>query len=408
MYKIGEFSILCETTLKTLRHYDEKGILKPCKVDEFSGYRFYSEEQVILFRKIKNLQTSGFSLEEIKQIISNCDKSLIESKIDSLEKETKNKIKILREMKSSMIRKDFDEVNNVIFEPYPQEFIDFACEYAEIKSRSEIKNILNRIDKKLKKYLRHYDEDVYFVENDNYGYNDENISCYIGRFLKFEDARYVHNKIKQYIKPGKLMVLSEHKDLNCLHARVESSIIKAYQDIIEFANINNIQISGAFREVYNKGQIDIYVIACDLLDYDQSLATTCSEIENTLEDKVDSEFVGKWQMVAEMSLDSRLFNPKRKYYVPESNLNLLILNSDGTTNIDNITWKENRLIIKKKDFTDIGTINKIKSSGRVSYKIRNIVRMLPSSYRKGYIKVSMNMYDTPCAKDYTFIYKKIK
>ena len=42
MYKIGEFSKLAKTTVKTLRFYDESGLLKPAFVDPENGYRCYT------------------------------------------------------------------------------------------------------------------------------------------------------------------------------------------------------------------------------------------------------------------------------------------------------------------------------------------------------------------------------
>ena len=39
MYKIGEFSTLNHITIKTLRYYDEIGLLKPSIVDKYTGYR---------------------------------------------------------------------------------------------------------------------------------------------------------------------------------------------------------------------------------------------------------------------------------------------------------------------------------------------------------------------------------
>ena len=53
MYRIGEFSYLCECTIKTLRHYEKMGILIPNEVDNFTGYRYYSEEQVSTYHNIK-------------------------------------------------------------------------------------------------------------------------------------------------------------------------------------------------------------------------------------------------------------------------------------------------------------------------------------------------------------------
>ena len=56
MYRIGEFSHLCETTIKTLRHYDKINLLKPSKIDDFTGYRYYEENQKLILDRIKDLQ----------------------------------------------------------------------------------------------------------------------------------------------------------------------------------------------------------------------------------------------------------------------------------------------------------------------------------------------------------------
>lgn len=41
IFSIGEFSQISGLSLKTLRFYDEKGLLKPAQVDPSTGYRFY-------------------------------------------------------------------------------------------------------------------------------------------------------------------------------------------------------------------------------------------------------------------------------------------------------------------------------------------------------------------------------
>ena len=38
MFRIGEFSQIARVTIDTLRHYDALGLLKPVKVDPFTGY----------------------------------------------------------------------------------------------------------------------------------------------------------------------------------------------------------------------------------------------------------------------------------------------------------------------------------------------------------------------------------
>ncbi len=69
MFRIGEFSQIARVTIDTLRHYDELGLLKPAKVDPFTGYRYYSARQLMPLNRILALKEVGFSLEEIARIL---------------------------------------------------------------------------------------------------------------------------------------------------------------------------------------------------------------------------------------------------------------------------------------------------------------------------------------------------
>lgn len=64
-FKIGEFSKLCRVTVKTLRYYEEIGLLVPSEVDEWTGYRYYDVGQLDRMDRIAYLKRLGFSLEEI-------------------------------------------------------------------------------------------------------------------------------------------------------------------------------------------------------------------------------------------------------------------------------------------------------------------------------------------------------
>lgn len=65
---IKEFAKLCGCNPQTLRYYDRVGLLKPVRVDRYSGYRFYDEEQAVTFVKIKNLQSALFTKEQLEAI----------------------------------------------------------------------------------------------------------------------------------------------------------------------------------------------------------------------------------------------------------------------------------------------------------------------------------------------------
>ena len=70
MIKIGDFSRLSQVSVKTLRYYDEVGLLKPVEVDRFTGYRHYSLDQLPRLNRILALKDLGLSLEQISQVLN--------------------------------------------------------------------------------------------------------------------------------------------------------------------------------------------------------------------------------------------------------------------------------------------------------------------------------------------------
>ncbi|WP_313637343.1 MerR family transcriptional regulator [Paenibacillus sp.] len=69
MLSIGEFSKICEVSTKTLRYYDEIGLIHPDEINPENGYRYYSTKQLTKMLFINRLKSYYFSLEEIKDIL---------------------------------------------------------------------------------------------------------------------------------------------------------------------------------------------------------------------------------------------------------------------------------------------------------------------------------------------------
>jgi len=67
--KIGEFSSLAQVSIRTLRHYDEVGLLKPMHVETESGYRHYSVSQLPRLHRILALRDLGFPLDRIGEAL---------------------------------------------------------------------------------------------------------------------------------------------------------------------------------------------------------------------------------------------------------------------------------------------------------------------------------------------------
>ncbi len=105
LYKIGEFSKLTNVPIKTLRYYDEINLFKPQEIDLFSGYRYYSEDQIDDLKVILSLKEVGFSLEEIKKNKNNYSEALMQKKKDELmleQENLENKIKKLDYLRSKI------------------------------------------------------------------------------------------------------------------------------------------------------------------------------------------------------------------------------------------------------------------------------------------------------------------
>ncbi len=69
MMRIGEFSRLSKVPIKTLRFYDEVGLLHPARVDDFTGYRFYTFSQLARLHRLLALKEMGFPLEQIGRLL---------------------------------------------------------------------------------------------------------------------------------------------------------------------------------------------------------------------------------------------------------------------------------------------------------------------------------------------------
>jgi len=70
LMRIGEIAAFFNVSVKAIRIYEKKGIIKPAKVDPDTGYRYYSADQVQTLDALLELKMLGFSLSEIKNILS--------------------------------------------------------------------------------------------------------------------------------------------------------------------------------------------------------------------------------------------------------------------------------------------------------------------------------------------------
>ena len=118
LFKIGDFSKLTGLPVKTLRYYDDIDLFKPIDVDLFTGYRYYSKEQIKDLELINKLKNIGFTLEEIKNSWDNFNEELFLEKKKKILNEIElknNSIKELDILRSKIDNgKIVDEVKTTI------------------------------------------------------------------------------------------------------------------------------------------------------------------------------------------------------------------------------------------------------------------------------------------------------
>lgn len=71
-YSIREVSELAGVSARTLRYYDEIGLLKPLEISE-TGYRYYGERELTLLQQILFYRERGLELKQIQKIIYQSD-----------------------------------------------------------------------------------------------------------------------------------------------------------------------------------------------------------------------------------------------------------------------------------------------------------------------------------------------
>ena len=103
MLTTGQLAELAHVSKKTLRIYDEKGLLCPAVIDRSNGYRYYKRSQVLKLVEILKLRDLGLSLEMISHILDNDDPFIqiefLSKRLEDLDMEMKrmNEIRMLLE-----------------------------------------------------------------------------------------------------------------------------------------------------------------------------------------------------------------------------------------------------------------------------------------------------------------------
>lgn len=141
MYSIRELSNLAGVSARTLRYYDEIGLLNPSYVND-AGYRYYGEKEVTLLQQILFYRERGFDLKRIQKILyqDNFDViNALEEHLLELEEQRKYTNSLIHTVKQTILsmKGEYEMSDKEKFEAFKQKIVtENEAKYgAEIRER---------------------------------------------------------------------------------------------------------------------------------------------------------------------------------------------------------------------------------------------------------------------------------
>lgn len=245
MYRIGEFSILSKTTIKTLRYYENEKLLIPKYIDPVNNYRYYDNNQLNDISKIISLKQLGFSLKDIKLIMQGCN---IKSFLDKRREEIISQQELYDNQLSKInyLLEEDNNMNNTIFMKELPECIVYYKEGIISNYSEESEFILNSGKEclELNPNIKCITPDYCFVEYLDGEYKENNIK------VRYSQAVCEKGKENDSIKFRKL----ESVPAVCiLHKGPYEDLGKSYSAVMNYIEKNGYEVVDYYRECYIDG-----------------------------------------------------------------------------------------------------------------------------------------------------------
>ena len=255
MYKIGEFSSLSKTTIKTLRYYEKENLLKPVYIDLNTGYRYYETSQLIEISKIIALRQIGISIKDIKKVLDGCDLKKILTKRKK-ELETNIQEYNIQLSKINYLLEDRNMKHEIFLKDIPSYIVYYQD--GVITDFSKIPEFVLQTGK----YCSKANPNLKCV-NPNYCYVSYLDGEYKEKDIKIRYAEAVENKEIETDKV-KFMETNPVTVICIYHQGSYDNLRDSYNIILKYIEDNGYEIIDNARECYidgcwNKDNVDDYL-----------------------------------------------------------------------------------------------------------------------------------------------------
>ena len=247
MFKIGEFSQLSRVSVRMLRHYDQLGLLKPSRTDNFTNYRYYSADQLPRLNRILALRDLGFSLEQIGSMLDeelSAEQLMGMLKLKRAEIEQQMQVEQLRmarlEARINQMN-DQTETNRydvVVREIEPQ----LVATYREVAPDDErIQYMFEELERYVARFNARADKPPMSIYHDP-EYREENIDAEVVVPLK---AAIPGTDLFHVLELARISAAA------CVvHTGDYATIYQAYNALLSWIESNRYHMKGPIREVY--------------------------------------------------------------------------------------------------------------------------------------------------------------
>lgn len=190
-FSVGEAAKAAHTTSETLRHYDRIGLVKPSKKDEWTNYRYYTEQDIVRLNTVRALQVMDLPLKEIKKVLEYDDLEKIIGFLEQTEKKADEKMAALQYSKSkiALAKADYerklkarDQLNGTVVKELPERVI-LLSDTLEVPTLDNLWNYLSHFYDKVTPELK----DEFYFEDMAGIYSEEGLTRLFAVCVRYVD-----------------------------------------------------------------------------------------------------------------------------------------------------------------------------------------------------------------------------
>ena len=244
LYKIGMFATMNHVTVKTLRFYEEQGLLMPACINQENGYRYYTLSQMAVLHQITALKMAGFTLEEIAHIHSGADEeAALRKKKSELIAKIADLTRQIAVVDGYLSKKKTGLSHPVLIKTIPETTV--AAMRVRLESYDSLFDVMPKMGALMEKAGCECALPEYcFTNYLEPGYKDEDILVEICESV---------TGAKQEIGGLYFRTLPETQAACIYHKGSYGTLSESYESVLKYIEENGYEIAGVIRESYIDG-----------------------------------------------------------------------------------------------------------------------------------------------------------